>query len=102
MIDKEKLIDDLSSTFNYFEDCETDREFYYEIQNLLFRIKSGDFDIEKQKENCKWKLESEYYDFPIVYESDCNNIHYFEEGNTRFNRFRWCPYCGKEIEEIEE
>lgn len=102
MIDKEKIIDELSSIFNYFEDSETDREFFYEIQNFLFRMKSNEFDFKANKETCKWELqnEDEAFDGDRYYETACGQAFSFFEGSKIDNEYKYCPFCGKEIEEI--
>jgi hypothetical protein len=45
MLDKEKVMSELSWLLDYFENHETDRDFYYEINHFLFRIKSDEFDV---------------------------------------------------------
>jgi len=49
---------------------------------------------------CKW----EYLNFgEIYYETECDNAFQFNDGGLKENDyFKFCPYCGKEIEEIHE
>lgn len=101
MLDKEKVLSQLKSDskFQYINGENKTTDY---IEFILSRIRTSHFDIEKPKETCKWKLSTDWYDDEIVYEASCDNSHWFEDGNTRFNRFKWCPYCGKEIEEVKE
>lgn len=100
MIDKKKLLSKLISDikFHYINGKNKTSDY---IEFLLSRIRSKHFEIKKQKETCRWKLTTDWYDDEIVYETSCNSYHWFDEGNTKFNRFKYCPYCGKEIDEIK-
>lgn len=44
---------------------------------------------------CKWVID-EYH-----YETECNNAFEFYIGGPLENKYIYCPYCGKEIEEIK-
>jgi len=46
---------------------------------------------------CKWVFTDESY-----YESECGHAFYFIDDEHRFNEFKYCPYCSKEIHEIDE
>lgn len=44
-------------------------------------------------EKCKWEI------YGADYRSGCGYVHIFLGGSTpKENEFRYCPYCGKEIE----
>ena len=46
---------------------------------------------------CKWKYnDSEYY-----FESSCKHLHIFMSDGPKENEYRFCPYCGKKIKEME-
>ena len=44
---------------------------------------------------CKWtyNLEDDY----DVYRTTCGNKFYFNAGGITDNKFKYCPYCGREI-----
>ena len=46
---------------------------------------------------CEWKYsDSEYY-----FESSCDHLHIFMSDGPKENEYRFCPYCGKKIKEVE-
>ena len=46
---------------------------------------------------CEWKYnDSEYY-----FESSCKHLHIFMSDGPKENEYRFCPYCGKKIKEME-
>ena len=48
---------------------------------------------------CIWTYcDNQDYDY---YETSCDEAHYFTCGDIKANDFRYCPYCGKEIESEE-
>ena len=50
-------------------------------------------------EKCTWTYDGEYYDY---YYTSCGNDFVFTEGTIKDHGFKYCPYCGKEIEENQE
>jgi hypothetical protein len=49
------------------------------------------------RKKCAWR-----YDYiHDYYETECENAFVFIEGRKTDNGFIYCPYCGKEIEEIK-
>lgn len=42
---------------------------------------------------CLW----EYNDTDDFYETACGEGHMFNEGTISENKYKFCPYCGKEI-----
>jgi len=45
------------------------------------------------KQECKWKLiENDCY-----YETECKEAQYFDTGNIKDNKYKFCPYCGGKI-----
>lgn len=49
---------------------------------------------------CKWqRIDKASMGFPF-YETSCEVAHFFEDGGDICESgFKYCPYCGKEIEE---
>ena len=45
---------------------------------------------------CKWELIDEDAG---VYETECDNMHYFVSDGPTENKYKYCPYCGKELED---
>jgi DNA-directed RNA polymerase subunit RPC12/RpoP len=48
---------------------------------------------------CKWKLEDKDL---LDYETECGELHYFEAGGIKENHYKYCPYCGKKILEVNK
>ncbi len=43
--------------------------------------------------SCTWEYD-EHYDY---WETGCGNNHVFAAGGVKENGYKYCPYCGKEI-----
>jgi uncharacterized paraquat-inducible protein A len=55
-----------------------------------------------QKNTCQWKLSTEEWDDEI-YETSCGECFMLNNPATLAqNNFKYCPSCGKEIEEIKK
>ena len=52
-------------------------------------------EINKKRETCLWEFD-EHHGF---YETGCKNAFLFETEGIKENKFKFCPYCGKEIKE---
>ena len=52
-------------------------------------------------DKCKWS-KCENSDETIYYETSCDNATQFLEDGIEDNNYKFCPYCGKEIEEVKE
>jgi len=50
---------------------------------------------------CIWKEEKDI-DSCHVYNTSCENMFEFIDGNPKDNNFKYCPYCGKSINEKNE
>lgn len=57
-------------------------------------VKGGGADLELE---CKWKLEEE----GNLYVTECENRHIAFDGTPEENGYRYCPYCGKKIKEVD-
>ena len=57
-------------------------------------VKGGGVDLELE---CKWKLEEE----GNLYVTECENRHLVFDGAPEENGYRYCPYCGRKIKEVE-
>lgn len=72
------------------------------LKEIIENIISGDFDIKKQ--TCKWE-EQEYCHDEFYYDTQCKLSFEFL-GGSKLNEidtdFKYCPYCGKEIEEVKD
>lgn len=44
---------------------------------------------------CKWEIVRDCF---WLYSTGCNNKMDFQHGNIKDNNFKYCPFCGKEIE----
>ena len=51
-------------------------------------------------DSCAWNQQESDFEYGI-YKTSCNNLHYFAEGNIDENNYKYCPYCGKLIEELQ-
>lgn len=52
-------------------------------------------------DKCRW-LQEEAPDGDSYHHTSCDNYPYFIEGGIKDNRYKYCPYCGKEIEEVKD
>ena len=57
-------------------------------------VKGGGADLELE---CKWKLEEE----GNLYVTECENRHIVFDGTPEENGYRYCPYCGRKIKEVD-
>lgn len=57
-------------------------------------VKGGGADQELE---CKWKLEEE----GNLYVTECENRHIVFDGTPEENGYRYCPYCGRKIKEVD-
>ena len=63
------------------------------IHNAIEIVKNGGVDDDV----CEWKYnDSEYY-----FESSCEHLHIFMSDGPKENEYKFCPYCGKKIKEME-
>jgi hypothetical protein len=53
------------------------------------------------KERCKWTTEGDP-DITIWHETSCNESFYTESGTYKDIGFKYCPFCGKEIEGLKD
>lgn len=104
MIDKEKLLNFISKKWKPHHKKSLEDQFengmFWALKEIWEDVKVGTFD-EKQG-TCRWKI-SESCDTemePPLLETQCNQEHVFMEGDTDDNNFKYCPYCGKPIEEV--
>lgn len=49
-------------------------------------------------DKCVWKENETYFD-EGDYTTGCGQPHFFSEGEIKENGYKYCPYCGKQIEE---
>lgn len=56
----------------------------------------------KNNETCKWELQDDWPDDQQYYSTHCDNAQQFSEGTLLENGYKYCPYCGKEIEEVND
>jgi hypothetical protein len=71
---------------------------------LIDYIKSGDFDLpDPVKETCTWELKavSRSVNTEFLYSQECMNTLFNLFVYLKETDFRYCPYCGLEIKEID-
>lgn len=54
------------------------------------------------EEFCTWKSWDKITYGSGTYDTACGNAQYFNDGDINENSYRFCPYCGKKIKEIED
>ena len=63
------------------------------IHKAIEIVKNGGVDDDV----CEWRYnDSEYY-----FESSCEHLHIFMSDGPKENEYKFCPYCGKKIKEME-
>jgi DNA-directed RNA polymerase subunit RPC12/RpoP len=50
------------------------------------------------KKFCAW----EFNEDDGTHETQCGQTHYFPEGGIADNRYVFCPYCGRRIDEMHD
>ena len=62
-------------------------------------IRELDFMRVDKTGTCEWYLDNfDYND----YNTGCGSMFTFNERSVKDNRFKYCPYCGKEVTEEEK
>jgi hypothetical protein len=51
---------------------------------------------ETTKKTCEWTYEEDNY-----YTTSCSEAFFFVSGNWQEHNFKYCPFCGKEINEVK-
>lgn len=51
---------------------------------------------------CKWKQDGFNMTEHSYWETTCDNLFRFNTGGPKQNHFKFCPYCGKLIEEAKQ
>ena len=51
---------------------------------------------------CKWCKDGYKWEYYEYWETGCDNLFQFHAGGPKENHFKFCPYCGKPIEEVRE
>ena len=74
------------------------RETKADLMNELTKLKVRNKALENEIGECIWKEEKDI-DSCHVYNTDCENMFEFVDGNPKDNNFKYCPYCGKAIKE---
>ena len=64
------------------------------LESAIKIVKGGGVDL---KPECKWKLEEE----GNLYVTECENRHLTFDGTPAENGYRYCPYCGRKIKEVD-
>jgi hypothetical protein len=54
--------------------------------------------IVKLADTCDWLFEND--EMTMAYKTDCDNLFQFTNDGVKENHFKFCPYCGKPINEI--
>lgn len=98
MLDKESCIKTLIQCAEILEKID-DKFGCIALRSFMKVIEDGKLDIKKQKETCKWRnWKSLEFNFNGVIPSCTNET----TGINKVFTIKYCPYCGKEIEEIKE
>lgn len=54
-------------------------------------------------DKCRWeKQETGIPDDYSIYDTSCKNIALFEDGTVAENNYKFCQFCGNEIEEVSD
>ena len=51
-------------------------------------------------EICKWHKNGFHMEEHNYWETGCDNLFQFNNDGPKKNHFKFCPYCGKPIEEV--
>lgn len=53
-----------------------------------------------EEKYCQW-IDDEVLDGDSMYETECGQAQQFTVGDIEDNNYKFCPFCGKEIAEVE-
>lgn len=70
-------------------------ELVVNLDDVVELMKGGDVE---PKSECKWNLEDAEGN---LYATECENRQLIFEGTPKENGYRYCPYCGRKIKEVE-
>lgn len=64
---------------------------------VSYKMRYGDIE---EPEKCTWKINHENSDYiGETWDTSCNHVFQFMEGDIQENNFEYCPFCGKVIGE---
>jgi len=71
----------------------------YELKNIIAsgvicRMRKDLEQALKAKEKCKWTYDDDFWD------TDCGKAFTIMEGTPKDNEMKYCPYCGRQIEQV--
>lgn len=52
-------------------------------------------------DKCLWEYECDHPEYQRYYYTECGESHMFSDGKISDNKFKYCPYCGKQIKEVK-
>lgn len=99
MIDKKNLIKFILECI-YHQKHGSDLNF---LELIIFKINEGHFEDFRDSEKCKWEITNYKLSLPgKIYKIECNpDILKGFLKKASLMGYKYCNYCGKEIEEIE-
>lgn len=68
------------------------------IARKLIDEAEAKWEVEKKWERCEWKLEDAEAN---LYVTSCEQQQLIFEGTPKENEYKYCPYCGRKILEVE-
>ena len=71
-------------------------EVYSTLVSYIAMLESDQSILRKPSEECKWTE-----DDANEWDTMCGECFVFNDGGPEANNFLFCPYCGKELKEIE-
>jgi hypothetical protein len=84
-------IDEDGETLNILAEVNNEGNVYAEVKiRDVLKI------INPYAGKCKWEKDNLDYD---QYKTSCGNMFVFFEGSPEDNKMKFCPYCGKEIDQ---
>lgn len=67
------------------------------VRSLLDMLKPRHM---KEVKKCQWSVMKPEYEMSGNYDTSCGNAQTFIDGGIAENNYKFCPYCGDEIESI--
>lgn len=73
------------------------KEEYDEVNIIILNF------VELQNnEKCTWQIDHIDETYPYIYQTSCDNAFGINERLIDDHEFKFCPYCGKEIEKLNK